>query len=360
MTGTYYYVYPFGQNADDLAAIPTNAAGDGSVSYYAGWTDPYEYDLIADPTHALPIPRGQMNQLFFDITNNIQQYQQYGTPFWITASQNGSVAFPYPIYARVYYGAQVYENQVAANTATPGTDDTWLLISAAATGVPTGTIIDFAGTVAPAGYFMCDGSQKNRVTYSDLMDVITLTQTGTVTNTMNTVSGLSNALSLMYGVTTLYPGMPLEGTNIPPGTTILNVVDNNNITMSQNATGSGSVSIQFFSWGNGDGSTTFNLPALARKTTIGQGGTKSTDQFGIGSIVGQSGGQEGHVQTTAEMATHNHNITVKGSTPFASPIIDVDSSGNFTTNTNLVQNAGSSNAFNIIQPSAVMNKCIKY
>ena len=351
MAGTYYYVFPFGKNADDLTAIPTNAAGDGSVSYFAGWTPPYELDLIADPTHAQPIPRGQMNQLFLDITTNIQQYQQYGTPYFILASQNGSVPFPYPIYARVYYNNLVYENQVAANTATPGTDDTWLLISAAATGVPTGTVIDFAGTVAPAGFFLCDGSQKSRITYSDLMDVITFTQNGTTTNTMNTLSGLTNATTLMY------VGMPLEGVGIPTGTTVATIVDNANITMSHAATASATVPVQFFSWGNGDGSTTFNIPVTARRTTMGAGGSPTSV---IGNVVGQNGGEEAHVQTISEMPSHNHNITVKGATPFASPIIDIDASGNFTTNTNLVQNAGGGTAFNIVQPSNIMNRCIKY
>jgi hypothetical protein len=147
MTGTYYYIHPFGVSADDLAAIPAEPPGDGSVSYLNGWTPPYEQDLILNPLTALPIPRGQMNQLFLDITTNIQQYQQFGTPFWVTASQNESIPLPYPIYARVYFNNLVYENQVANNTAMPGTDDTWLLISAAATGVPTGTVLDFAGKV---------------------------------------------------------------------------------------------------------------------------------------------------------------------------------------------------------------------
>lgn len=121
MPTPHYFLYPFGQNADDLTAIPDAPAIDGSVSYYYGWTDPYEYNLLTNPA-ALPIPRGQMNQLFYDVTLNIQEYQQYGVPAWYST-------ISYPIYARVYYSNLVYENQVASNTATPGTDISWLVVS---------------------------------------------------------------------------------------------------------------------------------------------------------------------------------------------------------------------------------------
>lgn len=37
--------------------------------------------------------------------------------------------------------------------------------------VPVGTMLDFAGSVAPAGYFLCDGSAKSRTTYARLFAV---------------------------------------------------------------------------------------------------------------------------------------------------------------------------------------------
>jgi len=116
-----YFPYAFGVDADDLTSIPDAAAVDGSVSYQEGWTVPYQYNLLTNPS-ALPIPRGQMNELFYDITLNIKQYQEYGTPEWYSGVS-------YPIYARVYYNNLVYQNLVASNTATPGTDLTWQLAS---------------------------------------------------------------------------------------------------------------------------------------------------------------------------------------------------------------------------------------
>lgn len=39
-------------------------------------------------------------------------------------------------------------------------------------GVPTGTILDFGGTLAPSGYLLCDGSNVSRTTYAALFTVI--------------------------------------------------------------------------------------------------------------------------------------------------------------------------------------------
>lgn len=44
--------------------------------------------------------------------------------------------------------------------------------SSATASLPSGTIVAFAGATAPAGWFICDGSQKDRSTYSALFAVI--------------------------------------------------------------------------------------------------------------------------------------------------------------------------------------------
>lgn len=282
MTTPYlYYANPFGVSADDLTAIPTPAAIDGSVSYQNGWTPPYEKNLLTDPA-ALPIPRGQMNQLFFDITYNLQEYQQFGSPQWVVGN---TVA--YPIYARVYSGGFVYENQVASNTATPGADATWLKISGSANAVLPGMVMDWAGPVAPAGYLLADGSAVSRTTYAALLANITRTVTNATTvNTQPQVTNLTNA------TTTFYPGMHIESANFAGGTTVLTVDSATQVTMSTNATASGTanVTIQFFNWGNGNGTSTFNLPDLRNRTTVGEAGTLLNNPSSQGDIVGQTTG----------------------------------------------------------------------
>ena len=344
-----YFYNPFGVDADDLATVPVTGSGSPTeaVNYQYGFTDCYEYNIITNPA-ARPMARGVMNQLLFDITTLCQQYSQYGVPLFITTSQNQGTPFAYPIYARTYYGGVVYENQVAGNTATPGTDNTWLVISGDATGVLTGTVLDYAGNSAPGGYLSCDGSAVSRTTYAALYDVISQAQTGTTTNTLNTVTGLSSTANL-------YVGMSLECANFAPGTTVASITSSSSITASTNATGSGSVAIRFFNWGNGDGSTTFNVPDLRRDTTIGQGGTSSGTPFGVaGTVVGQSGGQEAHTQTIAELASHNHPLASGSGVGIAQVVTTNNNTSGPVTGT-----TGSSTPFNVMQPSTVVYKIIK-
>lgn len=349
----YYFVYPFGTDADDLTSIPTTSAVDGSVSYQQGWTPPYEYDLATNPS-ALPIPRGQMNQLFFQTTQNIQQYQQYGTPNWITSVDNLGSPYAYPIYARVYYGGVVYENQVAGNTATPGTDSTWAIISGGGSGTIPGMIIDWAGASAPANWAICDGSALNRTTYASLLANITTTQTGTVTNGTPTVTGL-------LSTSTFRSGMAVEGTNIPAGTTILTVDSSTQITLSANATGGGSVSIKFFYWGNGNGTTTFNIPNLQDKTTAGAGGSA----LSFGSTVGASGGAATHTLSLSEIPQHTHNPLspannfLSNATP-SNILYGGGSNANGTSSTTGgITSYTSQTALSLVQPTVLVNKIIR-
>ena len=349
MAANPYFFYPFGVDNGELMEIPMTTQPDGSISYQQGYGPDYELDLLTNPD-AIPIGRDTMNQLFFDITTQLQQYSQYGTPFWITTAQNQGTPFAYPKYSRVYYtDGNVYENQVTGNTTAPGVDNTWLLISGDATGVLTGTTIDYAGFVAPAGYLTCDGSAVLRADYGPLMSVITQTQTGTTTNTLNTVSGLTSTAQM-------YVNMPIESANFSPGTTIASIVDANNITINPVAIASGAVPIQFFNWGNGNGSTTFNVPLLSRRTTIGQGGTGTTT---IGNVVGQSGGEEAHLMTTNELVAHTHGLQLYSSIGTSGTGADSVPTTTTQGTTTTMANTTTGNAFNVIQPSVVMYKIIK-
>ena len=90
--------------AGDKAAIPNDAQPSGSVSFNQGFGPDYQAELGVDPD-AKPVPRQETNQLYFDITENVGVWQRYGTPEWITAANNGGVAFPYARGVMVRYRA---------------------------------------------------------------------------------------------------------------------------------------------------------------------------------------------------------------------------------------------------------------
>lgn len=126
-----FFVNPFGE-AGDLTPIPDPTQVSGSVSYASGWGFDYQRTYPTDPA-ALTIPRAQMNQLFFDITQALQQYQTYGIPNFITTTQNLGTPYSYSKYAMALYddgvhGLRPYQSLVNSNTALPTDSTKWKLI----------------------------------------------------------------------------------------------------------------------------------------------------------------------------------------------------------------------------------------
>ena len=150
--------------------------------------------------------------------------------------------------------------------------------------VPTGGIVEYAGTTAPNGWLLCDGSAISRTTYADLFEVI--------------------------------------------GTT----------------------------FGEGDGSTTFNLPNRKNKTGVGV--DSSSTHF---STLGATYGEETHKLTIDEMPKHKHNLTMRntGTNAYAQPFPPYTAAGDTTVTSDPVGYAGGDQPHNNIQPSIAMNYIIK-
>lgn len=352
-----YIVNPFGIDGDgDPGLLNTGTGNTGIVNYQYGFTP--NYALPNDDPTMLPVPRTDTNQVLCDISYGLQNVQQQGFATWISssASPNPGPA-SYGLGVWIFYNNAVWISQTAANTSIPGADANWVQVLNNAQGNAAGEVIDFAGPIPPSGYLLCDGTAYSRTTYATLFAAITQTQTCTTTDTLFTLTVISNAA--------MYVGMAIEGAGIPVGTT-LTVVDYltpTTVTMSLAATASASVSVRFFSWGNGDGSTTFNVPLLSGRVAMGSGGTAVVGV--IGTVTGQVGGESAHVLTVPEIPNHSHPgssyqvwaSNTGGSSP-ALPVQFLKSS--LASQSVSVAPEGGGLGHNNIQPSAIMTKCIKY
>lgn len=131
-------------------------------------------------------------------------------------------------------------------------------------------------------------------------------------------------------------------------------------------------------YGVGDGSTTFNIPdKVGRVSAMVDGGSSrlsSTYFGGNPANRGAVGGLESHTLTTAQLAAHSHGVTDPGHTHTAQLVANVGSQpfpaaassgglGNMTTNSNTtgisINNAGSGNAHNNVQPTIICNYIIR-
>lgn len=108
-------------------------------------------------------------------------------------------------------------------------------------------------------------------------------------------------------------------------------------------------------WGAGDGSTTFNLPNLSRRATVGSGGSGTAT---LANSVGSIGGAETHALTVDELAAHSHSIAAANAT--GGSISEVTKTGANSAPVGCSTNsAGGNGAHNNMQPSAVVLKIIK-
>lgn len=149
--------------------------------------------------------------------------------------------------------------------------------------------------------------------------------------------------------------LPYNGGTIPNGYlledgTVYNIVDYPNLFAA--------ISNTF----GGDGITTFAVPNSTRRILMGSGGSGTAI---IGNAVGNSGGEEAHVQTLAELAAHTHPplapmTAFNGPPTISSGAFPVSPPGDTFAVAATTGSSGSSAASNIIQPSRIVNWMIKY
>ena len=174
--------------------------------------------------------------------------------------------------------------------------------------LPVGASISYPGTDLPSMWLWEDGDEHSRATYSDLLDALTTTRSGTLTIGTPNVTGIASTKGIKVGAA-------VEGAGIPAGTTVAAVPSATAITLSQNATLSGAQDLTYFNHGNGDGSTTFNAPDSRGLVDVapddmgnnGSAGILGASEFGIGHKFGVR--EVALTPTQAPLRAHSHSGT---------------------------------------------------
>lgn len=107
-------------------------------------------------------------------------------------------------------------------------------------------------------------------------------------------------------------------------------------------------------YGEGDGSTTFNLPNLKGRVITGID-SNDTDF----DTLGETGGEKTHTLTVEEIPSHNHDLNGYTDTPNQGSLYYLSVKGIDAYGVTQTENAGGGQAHNIMQPYIVLNYIIK-
>jgi len=231
---------------------------------------------------------------------------------------------------------------------------------------PAGTIIDYAGTVLPQGYLLCDGSAVSRTTYAYLFSVVgtiwgagdgsttfnlpNLTRRVTVGSGGTALSGPSNTVGSYGGEelhTLLLQELPVHSHVVNDNGHVHTIIDNGHNhplndpshyhTYSDGGHYHGSVY---------DGRTPSGIDYIGSGSEIG-----GTGAFSLGNPS----------YWTYPTTTNNSNISINYSR--TNITLSAAQTGVYMQSASTgisLQNTGAGSSHNIMQPSAVVLKCIKY
>lgn len=164
--------------------------------------------------------------------------------------------------------------------------------------VEVGSVIFGVWGTTPAKYLLGQGQAISRATYPDYVTAATSIQSVGHTSGSPTLTGFSD-------ITRFGAGMPIEGANIPAGTTIVSCAGSN-CTISQNATATTTANVQVFLTGYGIGgdSTTIGVFNCAGRVIAGR--DPNAGNLDNATAVASVQGSKDHTLTVDEMPAHTH------------------------------------------------------
>jgi len=234
--------------------------------------------------------------------------------------------------------------------------------------VPTGAILPYGGSTAPANFLLCDGSAVSRATYATLLAVIGTTfGEGDGSTTFN-VPNLKNRIPIGAGTGTKVATFASRSSDVITVTGLSNAANNEFQTgqaVTYHTTGnvitglSNDTAYYLIRTGN----LTFSLATSVANANAGTVISLSGDGTGTQTFtltftartLGHTGGEENHALTDAEMPSHYHTVTGSGGS----------TSGLYTSSSNVAptsQNTdekGSDAVHNNLPPFVIINYIIK-
>lgn len=260
---------------------------------------------------------------------------------WTTADKSVAQANPIPLGiagkpASPIYGDGTYRQKVVDQfnntiwdftTASTGGSGGGGSTPTVGDGLIVGSVLTWTGLVAPPNYLFAFGQPISRTSYPLFFATTTLTTNVICTAGLNVLSGID-----VSSTTNLRVGAPVEASCIPPGT-VVTTRFTNSVSISANASVSTVASATFFPNGNGDGSTTFNVPDYRGQAIVGQNNMGGTARAGASALTQFSFGIDPNALGAASTAGDSRALSAGNMAPFtpSGTIVSILSAGSAAT-----------------------------
>lgn len=173
-----------------------------------------------------------------------------------------------------------------------------------------GTIKPWGGMIAPNQYMFAAGQAIARTDYPDLLTAITILSNVVCTAGSPTLTGVADT-------TQIGPGAKVESQCLPPGATVVSTTSTT-VTLDTNAAVTAATQARFYPWGNGNQSTTFNLPDLRGRVLAGRdnmngavAGVLTSEFYGTNpDAIGTKGGGQSIALLLSNMAAINSTVNI--------------------------------------------------